>query len=53
MHPLAHHLGEESLTQLVALGGTSMAVLLAMGRARWTALLHHLGFGRGRRDPEG
>jgi hypothetical protein len=48
MHFLAHHLGEESLAQLVALGSTSAAVLLAMGRARWAALLRHLSRARSR-----
>ena len=37
MHPLAHHAGEDSLVQLLLLGGSSLSVLVAFGRARLAA----------------
>jgi hypothetical protein len=37
MHPLAHHAGEDSLVQLLLLGGGSLSVLVAFGRARLAA----------------
>jgi hypothetical protein len=42
MLPLAHHAGEESLVQLVVLGGGSLSVAVAFGRARPTAILARL-----------
>jgi hypothetical protein len=37
MQPLAHHAGEDSLVQLLLLGGGSLSVLVAFGRARLAA----------------
>ena len=38
MHPLAHHLGEESLAPLLLLGsGGGHSLLVAIGRARLAA----------------
>ena len=37
MHPLAHHAGEDSLVPLLLLGGSSLSVLVALGRARLAA----------------
>jgi hypothetical protein len=38
MRPLAHHLGEESLTPLLLLGsGGGLSLLVAIGRARLAA----------------
>lgn len=37
MHPLAHHAGEDSLVNLLVLGGGSLSVLVAFGRARLAA----------------
>jgi hypothetical protein len=38
MHPLAHHLGEDSLVNLLLLGGGGMLPLMtAAGRAKLTA----------------
>jgi hypothetical protein len=38
MRPLAHHAGEDSLVQLLVLGGGSLSVTLAFGRARLAAM---------------
>jgi hypothetical protein len=39
MRPLAHHLGEETLAPLLLLGsGGGLSLLLAIGRARLTAI---------------
>jgi hypothetical protein len=37
MRPLAHHAGEDSLVNLLLLGGGSLSVLVAFGRARLAA----------------
>ena len=34
MHPLAHHLGEDSLVNLLLLGGTGLSLMVVEGRAR-------------------
>jgi hypothetical protein len=38
MHPLAHHLGEETLAPLLLLGGAWLSVLAAYGRERLAAV---------------
>jgi hypothetical protein len=37
MHPLAHHAGEDSLVNLLLLGGGSLSVVVAIGRAQLAA----------------
>jgi hypothetical protein len=37
MHPLAHHLGEDSLVNLLLLGGTGLSLMVVQGRARLAA----------------
>jgi hypothetical protein len=37
MTPLAHHAGEESLATLILLGGGSLSVVVAIGRAHLAA----------------
>jgi hypothetical protein len=37
MHPLAHHLGEDSLVNLLLLGGTGLSLIVVEGRARLAA----------------
>ena len=37
MHPLAHHLGEDSLVNLVLLGGGALSFAVTIGRARLAA----------------
>jgi hypothetical protein len=37
MTPLAHHAGEESLATLLLLGGGSLSVVVAIGRAHLAA----------------
>jgi hypothetical protein len=37
MHPLAHHLGEDSLLNLL-LGGTGLPLMVVEGRARLAAV---------------
>ena len=37
MHPLAHHLSEDSLLNLLILGGAWLPVATALGRARLAA----------------
>jgi hypothetical protein len=34
MHPLAHHLGEDSLVNLLLVGGTGLSLMVLEGRAR-------------------
>jgi hypothetical protein len=34
MHPLAHHLGEDSLVNLLLVGGTGLSLMVVEGRAR-------------------
>ena len=36
MHPLAHHLGEDSLVNLLLLGGTGLSLMVVEGRAKLT-----------------
>jgi hypothetical protein len=38
MHPLAHHLGEDSLVNLLLVGGTGLSLIAAAGRARLAAI---------------
>jgi hypothetical protein len=38
MHPLAHHVGEDTLAPLLLLGGAWLSVLLVIGRARLAAV---------------
>jgi hypothetical protein len=38
MHPLAHHLGEDSLLNLLLLGGTGRSLMVVEGRARLAAV---------------
>jgi hypothetical protein len=37
MRPLAHHLGEDSLVNLLLLGGTGLSLMVVEGRARLAA----------------
>jgi hypothetical protein len=37
MHPLAHHLGEDSLVNLLLVGGTGLSLMVVEGRARLAA----------------
>ena len=37
MHPLAHHLGEDSLVNLLLLGGTGLSLMVVEGRAKLAA----------------
>ena len=37
MHPLAHHVGEDSLVNLLLLGGTGLSLMVVQGRARLAA----------------
>jgi hypothetical protein len=37
MHPLAHHLGEDSLVNALLLASSGLSVLVAIGRARLVA----------------
>jgi hypothetical protein len=34
MHPLAHHLGEDSLVNLLLVGGAGLSLMVVEGRAR-------------------
>jgi len=38
MRPLAHHLGEDSLLNLLLLGGGGLSLIAAAGRARLAAI---------------
>jgi hypothetical protein len=51
MHPLAHHAGEDSLVQLLVLGGGSLSVMVTVGRARLAAILSRLARMARRRRP--
>jgi hypothetical protein len=42
MRPLAHHAGEDSLVQLLVLGGGSLSVMVTAGRAKLAAALSGL-----------
>ena len=37
MHPVAHHLGEDSLVDYLLVGGTWLSVAATVGRARLAA----------------
>jgi hypothetical protein len=37
MRPLAHHLGEDSLVNLLLVGGTGLSLMVVQGRARLAA----------------
>jgi hypothetical protein len=37
MHPLAHHLGEDSLVNLLLVGGAGLSLMVVEGRARLAA----------------
>jgi hypothetical protein len=37
MHPLAHHMGEDSLLNLLLVGGSWLSVAAVLGRARLAA----------------
>jgi hypothetical protein len=37
MRPLAHHLGEDSLVNLLLVGGGTLSVVVAIGRAQFAA----------------
>jgi hypothetical protein len=37
MHPLAHHLGEDSLVNLLLVGGAGLTLMVIEGRARLAA----------------
>jgi hypothetical protein len=37
MHPLAHHLGEDSLVNALLLASSGLSVLVAIGRAQLAA----------------
>jgi len=37
MHPLAHHMGEDSLVNLLLFGGSWLSVAAVVGRARLAA----------------
>jgi predicted lysophospholipase L1 biosynthesis ABC-type transport system permease subunit len=37
MHPLAHHMGEDSLLNLLLLGGGGLSLMVIEGRARLAA----------------
>jgi hypothetical protein len=38
MRPLAHHLGEDSLVNLLLVGGTGLSLIVVQGRARLAAV---------------
>ena len=42
MHPLAHHLGEDSLVNLLLVGGTGLSLMVLEGRARLTRRMRGL-----------
>ena len=37
MHPLAHHLGDDSLVNLLLAGGAGLSLMVVEGRARLAA----------------
>jgi hypothetical protein len=56
MRPLAHHAGEDSLVNLLLLGGGGLSVMVAIGRAQFAAARARLTRrvrGLGRRSPDG
>ena len=42
MHPLAHHMGEDSLLNLLLLGGGGLSLMVIEGRARLAAARNRL-----------
>jgi hypothetical protein len=42
MRPLAHHLGEDSLVNLLLVGGGGLTLMVVEGRARLAAARAHL-----------
>ena len=52
MRPLAHHAGEDTLVNLLLLGGGGLSVMLYEGRARLAAARNRLALFL-RREPEG
>jgi hypothetical protein len=52
MHPLAHHMGEDSLLNLLLLGGGGLSLIVIEGRARLAAARNRLARPR-RREPQG
>jgi hypothetical protein len=38
MHPLAHHLGEDSLVNLLLVGGAGLSLMVVEGRVRLAAI---------------
>jgi hypothetical protein len=52
MHPLAHHMGEDSLLNLLLLGGGGLSLMVIDGRTRLAAARNRLARLR-RREPQG
>jgi hypothetical protein len=52
MHPLAHHMGEDSLLNRLLLGGGGLSLMVIEGRARLAAARNRLARLR-RREPQG
>jgi hypothetical protein len=52
MHPLAHHMGEDSLLNLLLLGGGGLSLMVIEGRARLAAARNRLARLR-RRESQG
>jgi hypothetical protein len=52
MHPLAHHAGEDTLLNLLLVGGSWLAAAAVVGRARLAAARNRLARLR-RREPQG
>jgi hypothetical protein len=48
MRPLAHHLGEDSLVNLLLVGGTGLSLMVVQGRARLAAARARLAAARAR-----
>jgi hypothetical protein len=55
VRPLAHHLGEDSLVNLVLVGGSGLSLMVAAGRARLAAIRTSLArrWRSARRNPAG
>jgi hypothetical protein len=52
MHPLAHHAGEDTLVNLLLVGGSWLSVAAVVGRVRLAAARNRLARLR-RREPQG
>jgi hypothetical protein len=52
MHPLAHHAGEDTLLNLLLVGGSWLSAAAVVGRARLAAARNRLARLR-RREPQG